>query len=572
MLTKMTIRRFKRFDDVEIELANPVVFIGPNSSGKTTALQALALWSTGVKKWLERRELSAATKRTGVSINRRELVNIPNLNSYALWHGQKVRQANTPLRIEIILEGVHLNQVWECGLEFETVDSENIRCRPIGQTEAESTPYRVPEGARQTQMAFLPPLSGLSSQEDLLQLGAVNRRIGEGRTAEVLRNLCYRVYENSAQDWESLTQQLESLFGARLNIPEYNADLGTLHLSYSEGGKAAHDLTASGYGFRQMLLLLAYLYANPNTTLLLDEPDAHLEILRQRQIYQTLVQVAAEKGNQLLIATHSEVILNVAAQNDLVIAFTGKPHPVSKKDHVLNALTQYGFDHYAQAEQTGWVLYLEGTTDLSILQGMAAKLNHPAQAILERPFTHEVANQPNKALEHFFSLRDAFPNLVGIGLFDRLEKGLPVNPQLPLLMWERREIENYLAYPDVLLAYARGNALSEDMFERQEQQRVEAVMQNIIELYIPPIALHDLSHSWWHNTKISDDFLTPLFAAYYQALGLPNAMAKSNFHQLVQYLTAEQIVPEVVQKLDAILAVAQRAMPLTAPVSVEDEP
>ena len=51
MLTKLTIRNFKRFGDVEIELGNPVVFIGPNDSGKTTALQALALWHIGLRKW-----------------------------------------------------------------------------------------------------------------------------------------------------------------------------------------------------------------------------------------------------------------------------------------------------------------------------------------------------------------------------------------------------------------------------------------------------------------------------------------------------------------------------------------
>ena len=47
MLTKLTIRNFKRFDEVEIELGGPVVFIGPNKSGKTSAMQALALWDIG---------------------------------------------------------------------------------------------------------------------------------------------------------------------------------------------------------------------------------------------------------------------------------------------------------------------------------------------------------------------------------------------------------------------------------------------------------------------------------------------------------------------------------------------
>ena len=56
MLTNLTIRRFKRFGgEVEIELGNPVVFIGPNNSGKTSAMQALALWDIGLNRWNEKR-------------------------------------------------------------------------------------------------------------------------------------------------------------------------------------------------------------------------------------------------------------------------------------------------------------------------------------------------------------------------------------------------------------------------------------------------------------------------------------------------------------------------------------
>ena len=55
MLTNLTIRNFKRFAEVEVELGSPVVFIGPNNSGKTSAMQALALWDIGLKRWNERR-------------------------------------------------------------------------------------------------------------------------------------------------------------------------------------------------------------------------------------------------------------------------------------------------------------------------------------------------------------------------------------------------------------------------------------------------------------------------------------------------------------------------------------
>ena len=38
MLTHIRIRNFKRFGDVEFDLGQAVVLIGPNNSGKTTAL------------------------------------------------------------------------------------------------------------------------------------------------------------------------------------------------------------------------------------------------------------------------------------------------------------------------------------------------------------------------------------------------------------------------------------------------------------------------------------------------------------------------------------------------------
>ena len=41
MLTRIKIRNFKRFGNVEVDLGNPVVFIGPNNSGKSALLSAI---------------------------------------------------------------------------------------------------------------------------------------------------------------------------------------------------------------------------------------------------------------------------------------------------------------------------------------------------------------------------------------------------------------------------------------------------------------------------------------------------------------------------------------------------
>ncbi|MYJ12733.1 MAG: AAA family ATPase [Acidimicrobiia bacterium] len=93
MLTKLTVRNFKRFADLDIELGSPLVFVGPNNSGKTSAMQALALWEVGVKRWNEKRAGgSAPARRPGVTVGRRDLVAVPVPHAKLLWHGQAVRE------------------------------------------------------------------------------------------------------------------------------------------------------------------------------------------------------------------------------------------------------------------------------------------------------------------------------------------------------------------------------------------------------------------------------------------------------------------------------------------------
>jgi len=36
MITRIKIKNFKMFEDVDIEVGSPVVFVGPNNSGKTS--------------------------------------------------------------------------------------------------------------------------------------------------------------------------------------------------------------------------------------------------------------------------------------------------------------------------------------------------------------------------------------------------------------------------------------------------------------------------------------------------------------------------------------------------------
>lgn len=581
MLTKFVIRNFKRFDEVTIELGNPVVFIGPNNSGKTTALQALALWNIGMRRWQEKRQgRTTPEKRPGVTINRRDLISLPVPDANLLWRDLHVRdvqkqngkQETKNVRVDIIVSGITVQHQWDCGFEFDYANEESFYCRPLRLGEgADAGRMPVPEGAAGIRIAFLPPMSGLAANETRLDPGAINVRLGEGRTAEVLRNLCYQIVsdENGKANWKLIEEKIRHLFGVTLEEPRYIAQRGEIEMAYRTPSNVRLDLSSTGRGLQQTLLLLAHLSVNPGTVLLLDEPDAHLELLRQRQIYQLLTETAREQGSQIIAASHSEVILNEAADRDVVIAFIGTPHRIDDRgSQLVKSLKEIGFDQYYQAELTGWVIYLEGSTDLAILRAFAALLRHAAAATLERPFVRYIENQPKKAREHFRGLREAKPNLVGLTLCDRTTNQLQPTPELDERMWQRREIENYLCQPDTLLAYAEslGQSMAAGpLFEPTERDTRRAAMQACIDDFVPQVARRNASDPWWIDTKISDQFLDRLFPAFFAKFGLPNLMNKTNYHTLVSFVPPQEVVPEVISVLDAIVATAAKAQPAAQP-------
>jgi len=574
MLTHLQIRNFKKFEDSDIELGNAVVLIGPNNSGKTTALQALALWDIGLRRWNEKRKGGTSPeKRSGVTVNRRDLTSIPVPVANLLWRNSHVREVASTgkgesrvrktenVRVEIIVRGEAGDKAWECGLEFDYANEESFYCRPLRTDQDGSARMPIPKEAAASQVAFLPPMSGLADREYLKQAGEIGVLIGQGQTAQVLRNLCFQLFQRDPEQWSTLAGNLDSLFGVTLLDPKYIPERSEIVMEYRDRHKNTFDLSSSGRGLQQTLLLLSHLYNNPKTILLLDEPDAHLEILRQRQIYNLLIEISHAQGSQIIAASHSEVILNEAAGRDTVVAFVGKPHRIDDKNsQVVKSLRNIGFDQFYQAEETGWVLYLEDSTDLAILLAFARTLKHQVAEVLSRPFVKYVeSNVPSHARNHFRGLMEAKPDLVGVALFDRLEKGLQPTDSLNEIMWSRREIENYFCTEEILLTYARGK-LTDDMFANAEAVRRESLMRESIEL-VTQLLLLDNKTPWSKDVKASDEVLDRVFRDYFRRLGLSVEFRKSDYHLLAGLVPASDLDPEVTEKLDAIWSVVQRASP-----------
>jgi AAA domain, putative AbiEii toxin, Type IV TA system/AAA ATPase domain len=568
MITNFRISNFKRLGVADLELGNTAVFIGPNNSGKTTALQALALWDIGWRRWAERRDKSAPAERQGVTINRRDLSAIPVPHAKLLWNdlhtqdSDRAAKKTTKVLIKLEARGVHQDKPWCCALEFYYANEESFYCRLTDGEEG-----RVPVGARQHAVVFLPPMSGLAEREYRKEKGEINVLIGEGQTAQVLRNLCWQLFvSEDSRAWPELVRRIESLFHIRLNEPRYIKERSELSLTYRERSGIELDLSSSGRGCQQVLLLLSFLLANPGSVLLLDEPDAHLEILRQRDVYNLVTEVAAANGSQIVAASHSQVILQEAAERDVVMAFVGKPHriDVRSRSQVRKALESIRMADYVLAEQKGWMLYVEGSTDLAILRQLAVRLNHPAMAVLQDsvPVNYLGSNKPQEARDHFHGLREAKPDLVGFALFDRLERDLHTDSMLQERMWSRREIENYLVTADSLRAFVTLDLRDDDLVDQAEGAHRQRVLDECVEELVRALRITGKPDPWGPQIKVTDDFLDPLFRLYFERLGTPQQIFKRDYHGLADAIALDQLDPEVSQVLDALLRVARRAAPV----------
>ena len=241
------IENFKTFGEkVRIDLGHPAVLIGPNNAGKTSVIQALALWNRGIKAWYDKKgqpRLKDKRERISAGINRLHILEIPVLETRFFWNHTRVRRGNTPIEMTINVGLEYNGKVFDCRLVFKQRDSEVIYCRPCPKTVGHEELLAF---ANRLQFSLLYPMSGIETDEPLVQEGRINVLMGQGQTAQVLRNLCYKVTENDAgaSDWKSIADLMKTLFSVELKVPQLNAKRGNLILKYHQEG-IDHDLDIS---------------------------------------------------------------------------------------------------------------------------------------------------------------------------------------------------------------------------------------------------------------------------------------------------------------------------------------
>jgi len=589
MIKNISVKNFKSFKDTgEISLGKSTVLIGSNNTGKTTLLQAIALWHLATKKILEKnrqkktKSADSKDERKGIAITRKEIFALPTKDLRNIWHELTV----TPL-IEIHVTLFFEEEDFDLAIQLKHHGEELIYAKAI--VGKNNKILEKPEIFDRLNIAFLPTMSGLlPSESRFLDQEAIDARIGEGLTGSVLRNICYRIsdpevfsnsdlIQNKKRNWDSLVKNMKDLFAVELYKPEM-AGNGDIEIFYSKDFKEKNptklEIANSGRGMQQVLLLLSYLMVKPNSILLLDEPDAHLEVLKQREVYKLLKELSSQNNSQIIAASHSEIVLEEAINHDEVIAFypnsTQKNIDSNTKKQLVDSLKVIKIEDYYYAEKTRFILYIEGSTDFDILKAFATKLNHELKEYLndDKVFRYEFADKEKKsngAKMHFKAIKETISDgkIYGIILLDGDNKSANDSDSevenLKQARWKKYEIENYFFSPETLKEFAkreqnkRAQNLDDAPMLFFGEVNYSDAMDEIVKNSFAPKDLKDEKSEYWSKTKASIK-IEEILMDFYQKIGFPKGFSsKNNFHELVDCMPKNKIDPEIKEKLDLIL-------------------
>ena len=235
-------------------------------------------------------------------------------------------------------------------------------------------------------VVFVPPMTGIGIDEPVFQPPKIEQLLGLGRPGEVLRNLLAEANRDEFA-WEALQASMVKLFGYRLLPPDTSGAhiRAEYRMAEAEGVARPHlDIASAGSGFQQVLMLLAFLNTRPGAVLLLDEPDAHLHVILQDAIYHEMRTVAARQHSQLIVATHSEVVINAVEPRELYVMLN-EPRAIAdnaERNRLISTLRVLSNADVMQAQEICGVLYVEDYTDVNILRAWAARLGHRAENLL----------------------------------------------------------------------------------------------------------------------------------------------------------------------------------------------
>jgi len=480
------IQNFKRFERLEVTLGPMDCLVGANNSGKTTLLQALALFDFCVHHCLERKNGRFQLRRRTIAPE--DFYVLPVTNPMDIWHERRTMGAGKQRRVSVSV-------VLDSGDEVSaTVKLDYNRFGVVVQTSDES--QEALQRLTDLRIAYLPVFSMFLPREERRLVAAIEDELVRGRVHSVIRNLILELKHDSRDKelTEILCRSFPDLKDMEVQFDEVTDRYITV--TYKEEGRPKEfDVFSAGSGFQQFLYLFGFILLRRPTVIMLDEPDVHLHGSLQAVLLAELERLV-NQGKQVLLATHSrELITRVNPENILSLDDGAKRLRVAFDIYdTLDRLGSLDPTQLALVQAYRRVVVVESRTDRDLLSVFCAKTLGPEvwQQVERRvafcysrgnpwkqhdmarlrQLLQQVIAVSGPSLELFvIADRDYHPDV------ERLEASLP-SDHIHWHVWRRAEIENYLLHrPALVRLVSSGDSqrtIDEALLEQELDRLVES--------------------------------------------------------------------------------------------------
>nr|VFK54415.1 MAG: Predicted ATPase [Candidatus Kentron sp. TC] len=291
MLEALDIHGFKCFDSVEIALRRINLLSGPNSSGKSSALQAFLLLCNNALE-------NSSSPLNGMWLRLGAFDECRNRRTNARMFRVGVRRGGESFRVEFRSAGDDDNDV---DVAFVHESPEIRTLLNLGNRHVHYLPAnRI--GPEDAYLKNFDRVNFLGNRGEFI-VDFLYRNRKRAVASSLIADMASVTLEHQVNHW------LERLFGIRNTI----RDLGlsnslSLELSLEDGKPVRPYHMGSGVSFA-VGVLVSCLGARPNDVVVIENPEIHLHPKAQSELTEFLC-FAAHGGIQIILETHSDHVFN----------------------------------------------------------------------------------------------------------------------------------------------------------------------------------------------------------------------------------------------------------------------
>ena len=334
-IVSIEIKDFKKIKSQKISLSPITAIVGINTSGKSSLLQAMQLYTSIVQSSFK------GVTHKGRSDFIRTLANEevcyrPTENILDLRHGDKATQKKTiDFKIEcLILDDSGPQPIKSMEVKISRGKNANLSLKYSGDIN-DLMPF---VGNRENPFSiFAQGLSGIPMREEWKTRGALDAAAMHGDANMYLRTLLDHLFNknleneiskkwlsreidfsdmDSSSSWYKFSKLLDECYsGAKVYVnhnPERDRFVD-VSIFYKE---KLFTLDMASMGMLQVIQILAYACFYEPPLLLLDEPDSHLHADSQYSLYKALSALSNATNINIVIATHSPKIISLVQQSE----------------------------------------------------------------------------------------------------------------------------------------------------------------------------------------------------------------------------------------------------------------